>query len=105
MSIRIQDSKCIGCRRCIDVCPGDLIKWDEAEHHAYMRRPKDCWGCTSCIKECPVNAIAFFLGADMGGNGTELTVSERDGISIWEFAGSDVSVRQLEVNKRDANKY
>ena len=89
MSIRIQDNKCIGCRRCIEVCPGNLIKWDAAESHAYMRRPKDCWGCTSCIKECPVNAIAFFLGADMGGNGT----------------ASDGSSRQLEVNKRDANKY
>lgn len=105
MSIRIQDNKCIGCRRCIEVCPGNLIKWDAVESHAYMRRPKDCWGCTSCIKECPVNAIAFFLGVDMGGNGTELTVSEKDGISIWNFTASDGSSRQLEVNKRDANKY
>ena len=26
MSIRIQKSKCVGCGRCIEACPGNLIK-------------------------------------------------------------------------------
>ena len=51
MSIRIQDNKCIGCRRCIEVCPGNLIKWDAVESHAYMRRPKDCGGGTVAMPE------------------------------------------------------
>ena len=29
MSIRIQKSKCAGCGRCIEACPGNLIKKDK----------------------------------------------------------------------------
>ena len=28
MSIRINKNKCVGCKRCLDVCPGSLIKTD-----------------------------------------------------------------------------
>ena len=65
MSIVIDKSKCIGCKRCRNVCPGSLIKTDE-NGKAYIKYPKDCWGCTSCIKECPAYAISFFLGSDIG---------------------------------------
>lgn len=58
MSIVIDKSKCIGCKRCRNVCPGSLIKTDE-NGKAYIKYPKDCWGCTSCIKECPAYAISF----------------------------------------------
>ena len=76
MSIRINKNKCVGCKRCLDVCPGSLIKTD-ATGKAYIKYPKDCWGCTSCLKECKTGAIAFFLGADIGGMGSEMTVNER----------------------------
>ena len=75
MSIRINKNKCVGCKRCLDVCPGSLIKTD-ATGKAYIKYPKDCWGCTSCLKECKTGAIAFFLGADIGGMGSEMTVNE-----------------------------
>ena len=56
MSIRIQKSKCAGCGRCIEACPGNLIKKDK-ENKAFIRQVRDCWGCTSCIKECRHDAI------------------------------------------------
>ena len=62
MSIVIDKSKCIGRKKCRNVCPGSLIKTDE-NGKAYIKYPKDCWGCTSCIKECPAYAISFFLGS------------------------------------------
>lgn len=104
MSIRIQKDRCVGCKRCVEACPGNLIKLDQ-EKHAYIRRPKDCWGCTSCIKECQTNAISFFLGADMGGCGMEMTASQKADICIWKFQDLDGTIRHLEVNKKDANKY
>ena len=73
MSIRINKNKCVGCKRCLDVCPGSLIKTD-ATGKAYIKYPKDCWGCTSCLKECKTGAIAFFLGADIGGMGSEMKI-------------------------------
>lgn len=104
MSIRIRKEQCIGCAKCVEVCPGNLIKLD-ASGKANIRYPRDCWGCTSCIKECPRNAILFFLGVDLGGKGSTLTVSEQDGISTWKIRSPGGRVQTIEVNKKDANKY
>ena len=84
MSIRINENKCVGCKRCLDVCPGSLIKTDE-NGKAYIKYPKDCWGCTSCLKECKTGAIAFFLGADIGGMGSEMTVNESKDTILWKI--------------------
>lgn len=104
MSIRINKEKCIGCGLCMEVCPGNLIKRD-SDNLACIKCPKDCWGCTSCIKECPRNAIEFYLGADMGGKGSILTVTEEQGISHWTLQSPDGSSQTIDVNKKDANKY
>ena len=66
MSIRIDQKKCVGCRKCSEVCPGTLIVMEDKK--AVMKYPKNCWGCVSCVKECKAGAIDFFLGADIGGN-------------------------------------
>lgn len=84
MSIRINKNKCVGCKRCLEVCPGSLIKTD-ATGKAYIKYPKDCWGCTSCLKECKTGAIAFFLGADIGGMGSEMTVNESKDTILWKI--------------------
>ena len=67
MSIRIDQKKCVGCRKCSEVCPGTLIVMEDKK--AVMKYPKNCWGCVSCVKECKAGAIDFFLGADIGGDG------------------------------------
>lgn len=104
MSIRIQKSKCVGCGLCIEVCPGNLIKRDE-QGKAYIKHIKDCWGCTSCLKECNVDAISFYLGADIGGKGSTLTVSEKEDIGIWKIEDLDGNVQVIKVNKKESNKY
>ena len=101
MSIRINDEKCVGCGLCIEACPGNLIKKNE-KGKAFIR---DCWGCTSCIKECKINAIYFFLGADVGGAGSVLSVSSKGDINTWMITKADGSVEEIVINKKDANKY
>lgn len=104
MSIRIDRDKCVGCGLCMEVCPGNLLKMD-CDKKACIKCPKDCWGCTSCIKECPRNAILFYLGADMGGKGSTLTVTEENGISHWQIQSLDGALITIDVNKKEANKY
>lgn len=96
MSIRINKNKCVGCKRCLDVCPGSLIKTDETGK-AYIKYPKDCWGCTSCLKECKTGAIAFFLGADIGGMGSEMTVNESKDTILWKIK----KIYRRRTNHRD----
>lgn len=104
MSIRIQKDNCVRCGRCIEACPGNLIKRG-ADGKAEIRHVRDCWGCTSCIKECKVDAIQFFLGADMGGKGSVLKFSEKGEISTWRIESPDGSVQAIKMNKRESNKY
>jgi adenylylsulfate reductase subunit B len=104
MSIRIDKEQCVGCGRCVEVCPGNLIKLAE-NGKAGIRHIRDCWGCTSCVKECPRNAILFYLGADMGGRGSTLCVTEEKERSIWTVTAPDGQMQTIEVRKNDANKY
>lgn len=104
MSIRIQSEACVGCARCIEVCPGNLIKRDAAGK-ACIRRVRDCWGCTSCMKECGAGAIVFYLGADAGGRGSTLSVSQKGDQTFWNVTDPDGTVRQIIVNSKESNKY
>ena len=104
MSIQIQTEKCIGCRQCIEVCPGNLIKINP-KGKAYIRCVRDCWGCTSCLKECRVGAIDFFLGADMGGMGSRLSVSEQGNLRTWTVTKPNGFTVSIQVDKKASNKY
>ena len=104
MSIQINKSKCVGCGQCIEACPGNLIKKDE-DGKAFIKHIKDCWGCTSCLKECKTGAIAFFLGADIGGRGSVLSVSDSGDIRTWTVTAPDQSTKTIVVNKKESNKY
>jgi len=109
MSIIIDPYKCIGCTKCTLVCPGTLIEMQQVEDmkqkKAVMEYPKDCWGCVSCVKECPVQAISFFLGADIGGNGSTMTTKEEGDILKWIIEKRDGTVEEIDINRKDANKY
>lgn len=103
MSIRINSKRCIGCRKCVAVCPGSLIEIQDQK--AYMRYPRDCWGCVSCVKECPKGAIDFFLGADIGGNGSRMNVTCEGEILHWNIHRYDGTIKVIDVNSKNANKY
>ena len=49
--------KCIGCRICIDSCPMDVIRFDEALGKAVIKYRKDCICCYNCEEDCPTQAI------------------------------------------------
>lgn len=104
MSIAINKDKCVGCKRCIDVCPGSLIKLEENDK-AFIKYPKNCWGCCSCIKECSKNAIGLYLGADIGGRGSIMTVKKEKDILSWRIRETNGNVNKIDVNTKDSNKY
>lgn len=104
MSIKIQKDSCIGCGRCVEVCPGNLIKLDSSRR-AEIKRVQDCWGCTSCIKVCGTHAILFFLGADVGGTGATLKVTKKRHFLDWEVDRPDGSVQTIRIDQNESNKY
>lgn len=103
MSIRINKDRCVGCRKCEEVCPGTLIQ--VKDHKATIKYPKNCWGCASCVKECKVGAIDFYLGADIGGMGSVMNVKSEGNILHWNIQKPDGEEITIDVNRNNSNKY
>ncbi|MDR3344438.1 MAG: ferredoxin family protein [Oscillospiraceae bacterium] len=100
MSIAINKKLCIGCGACVEICPGSLPILRNGK--ALLPRPERCWGCCSCLKDCPVQAIALYIGDDIGGR---MTV-KKDGHRLrWIAALADGTEKIITVDSRDANKY
>jgi Fe-S-cluster-containing hydrogenase component 2 len=47
-------TKCIGCRKCLSVCPQNAISWVNGV--AVIDKQK-CVGCARCLRVCPASAI------------------------------------------------
>jgi adenylylsulfate reductase, subunit B len=104
MSIKISRKKCIGCGKCLKVCPGSLLYSDE-NGKAYNRYPRDCWGCTACLKECQIGAISFFLGADIGGRGTTMYTKKKNHFLHWHIKRPDGEEQIITIDQHESNKY
>lgn len=51
----IREDECIGCTRCIQVCPTDAIIGAAKQMHTVIGA--DCTGCELCVPACPVDCI------------------------------------------------
>lgn len=56
--IQYDESKCIGCNRCVEACMIDvLIPNLEKGKTPFAAYPDECWYCGCCVMECPTGAI------------------------------------------------
>src|SRR5262245_53067725 len=51
----VDESRCIGCTRCIDACPVDAIVGAQGLMHTVVE--SWCIGCKLCLPPCPVDCI------------------------------------------------
>ncbi|NGY04174.1 RnfABCDGE type electron transport complex subunit B [Solimonas terrae] len=51
----IDESRCIGCAKCLPACPTDAIVG--AEHYLHTVITRECIGCELCLPPCPVDCI------------------------------------------------
>lgn len=54
---RIIEADCIGCTKCIQVCPVDAIIGANKLMHTVIAN--DCTGCERCVPACPVDCIVL----------------------------------------------
>ena len=55
--IEIDRGLCNGCKRCVDSCFVDVIRWNDKEEHPVVAYPDDCVWCFSCEIACLVQCI------------------------------------------------
>lgn len=53
----IQEEQCIGCTKCLQVCPTDAIIGAQKLMHTVIADA--CTGCELCLAPCPVDCITF----------------------------------------------
>lgn len=51
----IRENECIGCTKCIQVCPVDAILGSSKSMHSVIS--DECTGCELCIPACPVDCM------------------------------------------------
>jgi electron transport complex protein RnfB len=51
----VREAECIGCTKCIQVCPTDAIVGAAKQMHTVIE--PECTGCELCISPCPVDCI------------------------------------------------
>lgn len=51
----IRDDECIGCTKCIQVCPVDAIIGASKQMHTVLS--DECTGCDLCLEPCPMDCI------------------------------------------------
>ncbi|MBT7903031.1 4Fe-4S binding protein [Candidatus Woesearchaeota archaeon] len=51
----VDESKCVGCKTCIDVCPMDVFVMEN--NKSKVVKPKECIGCRACEAQCSAQCI------------------------------------------------
>ncbi len=75
---RIREAECIGCTKCIAVCPVDAIVGSGKRMHSVLEA--DCTGCRLCLPPCPVDCIDMVPVARVpmaGQDGFDAAASDR----------------------------
>jgi len=53
--VEVDGQTCIGCRRCVDVCPRAVFQMEGG--HSLVVGEKRCVICRSCFSQCPTGAV------------------------------------------------
>ncbi len=95
VSLQLNKDKCIGCGRCVEVCPHAVFAMNASKTNIVDRN--SCMECGACTQNCPTNAIAVQQGV---GCATALLKSFFTGNA--PSCGCDVTCKGTDKDGKDA---
>lgn len=87
----IDESKCIGCTRCIPVCPVDAIVGAPKYMHTVVQ--VECTSCELCLPACPVDCIEMI--PDMSFEGFDKNLARK------RFQAKQQRLVKQEIDKKE----
>ena len=75
-TLKLDQLVCIGCGRCLEVCPHQVFEL--ALKKAAIRDPDACMECGACALNCPVKAITVDAGVGCASGMINEWLSERN---------------------------
>lgn len=60
VTLELEQQRCIGCGRCMEVCPHQVFEF--VEERARIADLDACMECGACRKNCPADAIRVDAG-------------------------------------------
>ncbi|OCG21462.1 MULTISPECIES: RnfABCDGE type electron transport complex subunit B [unclassified Gilliamella] len=71
----IDEESCIGCGKCIRVCPTDAIVGSKQVLHTIL--PQLCTSCSNCISTCPTDCITLSTLGSVLSESEELALTQK----------------------------
>ncbi len=101
----IDESECIGCTKCIQVCPTDAIVGASKLMHTVIHA--ECVSCDLCVPACPVDCISMqpdYLGNDAQPRGQFTAEESNSARSRYEARNSRLARQSAEKSATQAAK-
>ena len=98
----IDESRCIGCGRCVAPCPVDAIVGAAKFMHTVVA--DRCTGCELCLPPCPVDCIEMRPGAEPGAHQPSLNRARFEAHTARRLARAAERQQELAAAKASAVK-
>jgi H+/Na+-translocating ferredoxin:NAD+ oxidoreductase subunit B len=99
----IDETRCIGCARCLAPCPVDAIVGAPKYMHTVLGA--HCTGCELCLPPCPVDCIELRPGPEPAANQPELNRSRFDAHNARLLNKNIERQRELDAKKAAAPRW
>lgn len=58
---RLNLDACIGCKKCYEICPMDVFRFDEEKKKSIIAYVDECQVCGQCIANCHSHSLGITL--------------------------------------------
>ena len=80
------------------------MEWVLTERHVCCIR-RTAGAVVPALRNVKVDAIALYLGADMGGMGSKMSVASREQYLDWKIEKRDGTVETIVIDRKQSNQY